>query len=81
MEQQIAFDILKTTFTSVPILSHFDIDQYLIVETDPSHYVSVCVLFQYNYDNVLYPIAYISKKYSPVEYNYVIYIKELMAII
>jgi hypothetical protein len=48
---------------------------------DASDYVSTGVLSQYHDDNVLHPIAYFSKKHSPMECNYEIYDKELMAII
>jgi hypothetical protein len=81
MEQQIAFDTLKITFTSAPILAHFDLDWDIIVEIDTSDYVSTSVLSQYNDDNILHPVAYFSKKHSPMECNYEIYNKELMAIV
>jgi hypothetical protein len=76
-----AFDTLKATFTSAPILPHFDPDRDIIVETDTSNYVSASVLFQYDDDNILHPMAYFSKKHSPAECNYEIYNKELMAIV
>jgi hypothetical protein len=75
------FDILKATFTLVPILAQFDPDRDVIVEMDASDDVSAGVLSQYNDDNVLYPMAYFSKKHSPMECNYEIYDKELIAII
>jgi hypothetical protein len=81
MEQQIAFDILKATFTSAPILAHSDPDQDSVVEMDASDYVSTSVLSQYHDNNVLYPMTYFSKKHSPLECNSQIYDKELMAII
>jgi hypothetical protein len=81
MEQQMAFDTLKATFTSAPILAYFNPDWDIIVNMDTSNYVSAGVLSQYNDDNILHPVAYFSKKHSPVEYNYEIYNKELMAII
>jgi hypothetical protein len=81
MEQQTAFDTLKATFTSVPILAYFNLDWDIIVEMDASNYVSAGVLSQYDNDNVLYPMAYVLKKHSPTESNYEIYDKELMAII
>jgi hypothetical protein len=65
----------------VPVLAHFDPDQDVTVEMDASDYVSTGVLSQYDDDNVLHPVAYFSKKDSPMEYNYEIYDKELMAII
>jgi hypothetical protein len=81
MEQQMAFNTLKETFTSAPILACFDPDWDVIVEMDASDYVSTSVLSQYDDDNILYPMAYFSKKHSPAEYNYKIYDKELMAIV
>jgi hypothetical protein len=74
--QQIAFNTLKATFTSAPILACFNPDQDIIVEMDTSDYVSTSVLSQYNHDNILFSMAYFSKKYSPMEYNYEIYNKE-----
>jgi hypothetical protein len=81
MEQPMAFDTLKATFTSAPILAYFDPDQDIILEIDASNYVSTSVLSQYNDVNILHPMAYFSKKHSPMECNYKIYDKELMAII
>jgi hypothetical protein len=81
MEQQTAFDTLKATFTSAPVLARFDPDRDVIVETDASDYVSTGVLSQYDDDNVLHPIPYFSKTHSPAECNYEIYHKELMAIV
>jgi hypothetical protein len=75
------FDTLKATFTSAPVLARFDPDRDTIVETDTSDYVSAGVLSQYDDNNVLHPVAYFSKKHSPVECNYEIYNKELMAIV
>jgi hypothetical protein len=80
-EQQMAFDTLKATFTSAPVLARFDPDRDVIVETDASDYVSAGVLSQYDDDNVLHPVAYFSKKHSPAECNYEIYDKELMVIV
>jgi hypothetical protein len=81
MEQQTAFDTLKTTFTSAPVLARFNPDRDIIVETDTSDYVSTGVLSQYDDNNILHPMAYFSKKHSPAECNYEIYDKELMAIV
>jgi len=80
-EQQAAFDLLKKSFTSAPILHHFDYDREIIVETDASDYVSAGILSQHDNDGVLHPVAFYSKKHSPTECNYEIYDKELMAII
>jgi hypothetical protein len=48
-----AFHTLKATFTSMPILAHFDPDWDVIVAIDASDYVSTGVLSQYNNDNML----------------------------
>ena len=79
--QQQAFEELKSTFTSAPVLARFDPDRDVIVETDASDYVSAGVLSQYDDEGILHPIAYFSKKHSPAECNYEIYDKELMAIV
>jgi len=81
VEQQLAFETMVTTFTTAPVLRHFDLDREVIIETDTSSYVSAGVLSQYDDDGVLHPVAYFSKKHSPAECNYIIYDKELMAII
>jgi hypothetical protein len=65
----------------VPVLAYFDPDWDVIVETDTSDYISASVLSQYHDNNILHPMAYFSKQYSPVACNYEIYDKELMAII
>jgi hypothetical protein len=80
-EQQMAFDTFKATFTSAPILACFNPDWDVIVEMDASDYISASMLSQYDNDNVLHPMAYFSKKHSPIECNYKIYDKELMAIV
>ena len=80
-EQQAAFDLLKNVFTSSPILTRFDPDRDIVLETDASDYVSAGVLSQYGDDGLLHPVAFFSKKHSPAECNYEIYDKELMAII
>jgi len=81
LEQQLAFEMKITAFTTAPALRHFDHEKEVIIETDASDYVSAGVLSQRDDEGVLHPIAYYSKKHSPAECNYDIYDKELMAII
>ncbi len=76
-----SFNLLKTAFTTAPILQHFNPDKKCIVETDASDYVSAGILSQYSDNGILHPIAFYSKKHSPAECNYEIYDKELLAII
>ena len=49
--------------------------------TDASDYISACMMSQYDANGTLHSIAFLFKKYLPVECNYEIYDKELMAII
>ena len=72
---------MKKAFTSDVILRHYNSDLKIIVKTDTSDYVSEGILSQYDENDVLYPVAYFSKKHNPAECNYEIYDKELMAII
>ncbi|KAI0995439.1 Transposon Tf2-9 polyprotein [Podosphaera aphanis] len=80
-EAHASFQALKTSFTTAPILAHFDPEKEITVETDASDYVTAGVLSQYNSNGILQPVAYFSKKHSPAECNYEIYDKELLAII
>ena len=45
------------------------------------HYILAGMMSQYNTDGTLHPLAFFSKKHLPMECNYEIYNKELMAII
>ena len=80
-EYEVAFQELKHRFTSAPVLQHFDPDKEIIMEMDASDYISAGVMSQYDADGILHPVAFFSKKHSPVKCNYKIYDKELMAII
>jgi hypothetical protein len=80
-ECQQAFDTLRAAFTSEIILTHYDPEKKIVVETDASDYVSAGILSQYDDEGVLQPIAYFSRKHTPAECNYEIYDKELMAIV
>ena len=75
-----AFEALKTAFRDAPILAHFDPEKETWIETDSSDFVSAGVLSQMH-DGILRPVAFFSKKLSPAECNYMIYDKELLAII
>ena len=80
-EYQTTFDTLKEAFTSDIILRHYNLDRKIIVETDTSDFISRGILLQYDDDSVLHLVTYFLKKYSPAEYNYEIYNKELIAIV
>jgi hypothetical protein len=72
---------LKRAFTTAPVLTHFDPDRKILVETNASNYVSAGVLSQKDDAGILHPVAFFSKKHSPAKCNYEIYDKKLMAII
>lgn len=67
--------------TEALILAYYKQGFKLIVKTVSSDYVNNRVLFQLGEDKLLHSIAFFSKNLNPVECNYEIYIKELLAII
>jgi hypothetical protein len=79
-EREAAFQALKQAFTEAPVLAYFDPDKETWVETDASDFVTAGVLSQI-VNSVLRPVAFFSKKMGPAETNYMIYDKELLAII
>ena len=60
-ECQVAFQKLKDAFTSASILKHFDQEKEILVETDPSHYVSAGILSQRNEGGILQPVAVMNR--------------------
>ena len=77
---QQAFEDLKRAFTTAPVLAHYDLKLETWVETNASDFVVAGVLSQMH-GEVLKPVAYFSKKMTPAECNYMIYDKELLAIV
>ena len=77
---QQAFDGLKDAFETAPILIHFDPERETWIETDASDFVTAGIISQM-VDGVLRPVAFFSRKMNPAECNYMIYDKELLAII
>ena len=80
-ECQSAFDKMKTAFTTAPVLTHFDFEKDVVIETDASDFVSAGIMSQRDDEGILHPVAYYSKKHSPAECNYDIYDKKLMAVV
>ena len=76
-----AFLQLKELFTIAPILAQFDLDREMIIETDTSTQSIGNTLFQFDTNGLLQPYIYYSWKNLPMEYNYEIYNKEILAII
>ncbi|ESK90661.1 pro-pol protein [Moniliophthora roreri MCA 2997] len=77
---QIAFDLLKAKFLSEPILIMPDVDRPFVIEADASKWATGAVLRQKGTDGEWHPCRYLSKSLSPMERNYEIYDRELLAI-
>ena len=77
---QAAFNKLKMSFTSAPILRHFDPELPISVYTDASGFATSAILCQ-PYKQRLHPVAFSSKKSNPAEGNYDIHDREMLAIV
>ena len=75
-----AFNSLKKSFTSAPILTYWISNAQLIVETDASDYALAAILSIVNEDNEVHPVAFHSHTFTAVELNYNTHNKELLAI-
>jgi len=76
---QEAFDKLRKTFTSAPVLAHFDPAKPCCIEPDASKYGLGAVCSQPDENGVLHPIAFYSRSLLPAEKNYHIHDTELLA--
>ncbi|KAI0993735.1 hypothetical protein K3495_g14450, partial [Podosphaera aphanis] len=54
-QAETAFKALRDAFTTAPILSHFDPEKEITVETDASDYVAAGILSQYDENHILRP--------------------------
>ena len=77
---QDAFNSLKKTFASAPILTYWIFYAQLIVETDASDYTLTAILSIVNNDNKVHLVAFHSHTFTVAELNYNTYDKELLAI-
>eukprot|EP00122_Pirum_gemmata_P008164 Pgem_evm1s7520 len=68
-EQTSVFELLKTAFTTAPILRPFNPNLPVIVETDASILGYGCILSNV-YNDGPHPCAYISKQFSPTQANW-----------
>ena len=74
------FKEVKEKFTEEPILRIYQLRLPTKVETNAFDFVlGVCLLQKH--DGVQHPIAYYSRKMTPLELNYNIYNKELLGIV
>ena len=79
--QQTTFTTLLSHFQTAPVLHLPDVQQPFIVMMDASLLASGRILMQRDGNSDLRPCAYLSQTFSPVECNYDIYDRELLAII
>src|SRR5258707_9786 len=78
-EQQ-AFDALKSTVTSAPMLAFPSKSGPFCLECDASNFAMGAVLLQQQEDRLFHPIGFMSKSFSDMERNYQIHNKEMLAI-
>lgn len=75
------FETLKRCFTAFPVLRHFNPHAPCTLSTDASDFALSGVLQQPDDDDLLHPIAFYSRKFSPAEINYEVHDKELLGIV
>ena len=75
------FQILKKEFKKKLILTIFDSQKQIMVETDIFDYIIKIYFSQPDKQNRLYPVAFYLRKMSSAKVNYDIYDKELLVII
>jgi len=80
-EEEQAFRSLQSTLTMAPVLILPDYDKPFTLITNASDYAIGSILEQEDAFGRSYPVAYFSKLLQPVECNYKIHDKELLAII
>src|SRR5258705_8538106 len=78
--EQKAFNSLKNTITSTPVLTFPSQSGHFCLECDASNFATGAVLSQVQADGMHQPIAFMSKGFSDVEHNYQIHNKEMLAI-
>ena len=82
MDEQSAFNTLKSLVTSALILTSPDNSWPFHIEADSSDFATGAVLSQESSeDGKWHPVAFLSKSLSEVEQNYKIHDKEMLAII
>jgi len=75
-----SFEFLKNSFTTAPILAHWEPDLPLVVETDTLDYALAAIISMHTPEGELHPIAFHSCTFTGAELNYDVHDKELMAI-
>jgi len=76
---RVAFDSLKTAFSMAPILTHWDPNLLVIVETDASDHALVAIISTCTGQDI-HPIVFYSRTFSSTKLNYDIHNKKLLTI-
>ena len=80
-EQKELFKEIKNKFTEEPILKIYRLELLIRVKIDLLNFVLRVCMVQKHEDKIQYLVVYYSKKLTPLELNYNIYNKELLAIV
>jgi hypothetical protein len=80
VEQQQAFDKLKSAVTKDPVLAHPNPAKPYFLETDASGVAMGMILSQQQNDGYLHPIGFLSQSFTAPQMNYDMHDKELLAI-
>jgi len=80
-EDSRAFELLKESLTSPPVLQLPDPEKDYSIDADASSYQVGCALFQQGKDGVRHPIGFWSRSLNPAEKNYSAGEREALAII
>ena len=75
------FKEIKNKFIKKPILKIYKLELLIRVKTDLLDFILKAYMVQKYKDKIWHPVIYYSKKLIPLELNYNIYNKELLAIV
>uniref|UniRef100_A0A0W0FJX9 Reverse transcriptase domain-containing protein n=1 Tax=Moniliophthora roreri TaxID=221103 RepID=A0A0W0FJX9_MONRR len=79
-EAQKAFEDLKEAFTRAPVLTHWEPDCPITIETDASDYAIAAIVSITLSNGKLHPVAFLSQTLTGAKLNYDTHDKELLAI-
>src|SRR5882724_11203821 len=73
-----AFEALKKTFTTAPVLTHWILDTQITFKTNTSNYALTAVLSTMTLNGELHPIAFHSWMFLSLELNYNVHDKSYL---
>ena len=80
-EREAAWENLKQSFVTEPVLAMYESNRPTRIETDASNFATGGILSQKQDDGKWHPIAYRSSLMSPEERNYPIYDREMLGLV